>query len=333
MDAVRTVAAEQDAEKTSSANANLSREFLIGVGQQQLIMDSSEAQKGSEVGAAGVLDTLKWLKSEGLLDEAAKGLEEFNNAKVHRDKNNEITEITFDAKHEGYPDKKIVLDVKNALVNKKNEAQLEKEARGEIKEFIDALVDAPNRKASAELKAKLNAKERETLRKVESGFLNGNISEVVKAFQNNPNKSHWERVADSAASDVDYPLPVKFAKDDKENPLLYKGAPYLYSDGISETGQVLKEALIIPAKGAPFLVEKDDAGEVLINKPVTNGRTVEQFMKDQERYRNAGLKEKLQTYRCEFDAHDRKGSTRGDVSWKEMVAKNNAYTDSLCMPD
>jgi hypothetical protein len=301
-----------------------SREFMIGVGQTALIQDSQEAQKGSAIGEAGVLNTVKWLKQDGLLKEALEGLEQDNNAKLHRDKDQNITEIVFDAQHEGYAKKEIKVDLKNETVNNKKEVELEKAADGEFTEFLHAKIDAE--REHDQDRPPLTKLEKDTMKALVSAIAEGDVEGIKSIFQRGPkDEKLWARVASEIAGDLQLPERFVYGKDGNR--------PYFAIPGIGMTGQDTKDAILIYGTGEVKVVGKDSNGVIQPGKASTEGRSAQEIIKALSAYAGSNWVESIRQIRCEFDKHERKENDLGKVSWQRMHKSYQTYTDFLCMPD
>ena len=305
-----------------------SREFMIGVGQTALIQDSQEAQKGSAIGEAGVLHTVKWLKDDGLLKEALEGLEKDNNAKLKRDKDKNITEIIFDAKHDGYPKKEIKVDLKTETVNNKKAPALEKSADDEYKEFFHAKIDAPIRPQD-EGEAPLTKLEKDTLKALSTAIVEKDLAAIKSLFQRGPkDEALWTRVGNEIAGDLQLHERVVF---DKESTSPFR--PYLAIPGISLTGTEKKDAILIYGNGEAKVVAKDADGKILPQEASKEGRSAQQILNDLSGYGESNWVENVREIRCEYDTHDRQKTELGKVTWQDMITRYQTYTEFNCMPD
>ncbi|MBX9573577.1 MAG: hypothetical protein K2X77_32040 [Candidatus Obscuribacterales bacterium] len=308
----------------SNSNRNFSRDFLIGVGQTKLIQDSQEAQKGSAIGEAGVLNTVQWLKNDGLLKEALEGLEENKHAKVRRDKDQNITEIVFDAQHDGYPKREIKVDLKNDTVNNKKKQELEKASDDELAEFLKAKIDAPVRELD-EGENPLTKLERDTLKSLSIALMNEDLNTIKSLFQRGPkDEAFWQKVVEHASKELQFPSPFVFGKDGDR--------PYLAIHGIGVTGEEKRDAVVIYGSGESKVVATDAKGDLQLNTPSSEGRTAQQITEALSNYLESNWVESIREIRCEFDSHDRQNTDLGKVSWQKMIERYNTYTDFHCQP-
>lgn len=309
----------------SISQPQFSREFLIGVGQTALIQDSQEAQKGSAIGEAGVLNTVKWLKQDGLLKEALEGLEHDNNAKLRRDKDQNITEIVFDAQHEGYAKKEIKVDLRNETVNNKKEVELEKAADGEFTEFLHAKIDAPVSEQD-QGETPLSKLEKDKMKALVTDIAEGDLAGIKSLFQRGPkDEKLWARVANEIAGHLQLPERFVYGKDGNR--------PYLALPGIGENGADKNDAVIIYGNGEVKVVGKDSNGVIQPTMQSAEGRSAEEIIRALSAYAESNWVESIRQIRCEFDKHDRKEIDLGKVSWQKMMDSYQTYTDFLCMPD
>lgn len=307
---------------TNNSTPNFSRDFLIGVGQTKLIQDSQEAQKGSAIGEAGVLETVQWLKKDGLLKEALEGLEENKHAKVRRDQDKNITEIIFDAPHDGYPKHEIKVDLKSNTLNNKKQAELDKASNDEMAEFLRAKIDAPQSKLEEGDKP-LTKQERDTLKELSVALMNNDLASIKSIFQRGPkDETLWKNLVDKASSELQFPGPFIFGKDGNR--------PYLALHGISATGEEKRDAVLIYGNGDTKVAAVNEKGEIEANKASSEGRTAQQITEALSMYLQSNWVESVREIRCEFDSHDRQKKELGKVSWQKMMERYNTYTDFHC---
>lgn len=306
----------------TNTDSELPRQFLIDQGQVKLLQESQEAQKGSAIGKAEVLDTVRWLKEGGLLNEVIDGLKKNNLVKAKSDSNQNVTEITFDKDLKGYPKTEIKIDVDKFTLNNKSQPDLNKAAKTELTDFLHARVDADNRKTEHGSKA-LSKIERSALKTVEDALINSDLKSITAAFQKDPNNEKlWKRIQEEVHQEYSYPDPIVYGKD-------AQGKAFLAIIGSDERGGDNKTAILIPEKGTERAIPTEN-GIPKPEKGSTSILSLDEIMKVQAYNKKLALLSDMQSYRCEFDAHDRKDKQIGEVSWKKMAKQYNTYKTHLC---
>jgi hypothetical protein len=297
-------------------NTKLPHEFLVATGQQLLIEDGINAQKGSRAAASSLLETVGWLKSESILEEVLEGMEKSDLAEIERAGDGSPAEINFSSPIPGYPiypKIDIAVDIKQGKVNGKDGNRLKIEADAERKEFVDALIDAANRKLPDGEKTPLIASEKKLLKIIEEGLIAGQLKPLQQAFQSSYEDGVvWSRMSSEIEMDINSPAALKLNQN---------GASITSLEIVGENDQSL-DSIFIPARGKAE-VRDSDGNHLSVS--------TEEVMARQTMYRLGFIDRKQSDYRCDFDAHERANSAPpGRVSLRDTVEKFNTYKKHLC---
>lgn len=297
-------------------------DFVVRAIQSDIVSDGQEAQKGSKIAADKLLDNVVSLKGDRLFNEILKGLQAENWAKVKHDKNGEPTELSFDKALPGYPKSTVTVDISKGTLNQKDQKSWEAEAAKERSAFVDAKVDAKNRPKPEGRKNDLSKEEKETLRKLEKALVAGDLDSVQNLFQSSAHKADlWKRVVEEVNQDIPATnLKYRTAPD---------GNPYLAVIGDADEFSELDDLVVVPAKGAPSVIEYDNFGEPDFGKKIS--RTPGEVMASQTGPRQREIQEQVYYYRCDFDKQEKAKAVK--TLMQTLVEKYNGRKTHACGPD